>query len=42
MIFAYDKSVSLIYFIEIYYKRNDSAEMNKKRAIKACEFICNH
>lgn len=41
IIFAYNQSESLIYFIEIYYKKNDKTEMNRKRAIEACEFICN-
>ncbi|MDR0900129.1 MAG: hypothetical protein LBM26_00555 [Methanobrevibacter sp.] len=40
IIFAYDQSLSLIYFIEVYYKKNDKTDMNRKRAIEACEFIC--
>jgi hypothetical protein len=41
IVFAYDRSLSLIYFIEFYYKTNDNTEMNKKRAIQACDYICN-
>ena len=37
--FAYDRSLSLIYFIEFYYKRSKKTEMNKKRAIEACNEI---
>ncbi|KZX16667.1 hypothetical protein MBCUT_07050 [Methanobrevibacter cuticularis] len=42
LIFAYDRSVSLIYFIQIYYKKNDNTEMDRKRAKKACDFICDN
>jgi len=41
IVFAYDRPLSLIYFIEFYYKKNNNTEMNKKRAIEACKFICN-
>jgi len=40
LVFAYDRSLSLIYFIEFYYKNNQHRDMDKKRAIKACEYIC--
>jgi len=39
LVFAYDRSLSLIYFIEFYYKRSKKTEMNKKRAIEACNEI---
>lgn len=41
LIFAYDPSVSLIYFIEFYYKKKENTNMNMKRAVNACDFICN-
>ena len=41
IIFIYDKLLSLIYFVQIYYKTSEKSEMDKKRAIKASKFIKN-
>lgn len=39
LVFAYDRALSLIYFIEIYYKKSEKTEMNKNRAVVACNEI---
>ena len=41
LIFAYDRSISLIYFIEFYYKKNDNTDMDRVRATRACNHVCN-
>ena len=39
LVFAYDRALSLIYFIEIYYKKNENTDMDGDRAVQACKFI---